>query len=420
VNIPQAPETPSGGNAPYECTTTTVDMQEKQARLPNEQSRQYLHLKVEYAMRFPRLTAATRRNGRLYNISLKQLMMSGLIRIDEIARNYHWYYKAEVPFDIRTTPPRPYLSSTLLKAEKEQRRHTLNPFPEAGKGIYRRPDIIIVKNKQDRWPGLAGPDNEGIMHADNLERLVEVKFPEDSFGDEQYRDYMLIVGMDRERFTILEIHDCRPDEGKQADHVFNVAGKAISKYWPMFFYPPIFLPRPPGTPQPARIEPWTHASEGMVADLSEGMVDGIAEGWDALSAEVQAIFRYTGGWLNDSGTWLHIRAEGTWQWVSKTGKKISFWTDEQLRAAWAGIQKATDLTLETLKQIDWVQVLTSVAKTVGVILVAIGIGAVVVTLGIPEALVAAFLLIVRLAIMAWESLATVLAVGAGTAAVAAQ
>lgn len=64
--------------------------------------------------------------------------------------------------------------------------------------------------------------------------------------------------------------------------------------------------------------------------------------------------------------------------------------------------------------------LTSVAKTVGVILVAIGIGAVVVTLGIPEALIAAFLLIVRLAIMAWESLATVLAVGAGTAAVAAQ
>ncbi|KQN52884.1 hypothetical protein ASE99_12315 [Serratia sp. Leaf51] len=64
--------------------------------------------------------------------------------------------------------------------------------------------------------------------------------------------------------------------------------------------------------------------------------------------------------------------------------------------------------------------LTSVAKTVGVILVAIGIGAVVVTLGIPEALVAAFLLIIRLAIMAWESLATVLAVGAGTAAVAAQ
>ncbi|WP_431297482.1 hypothetical protein [Rahnella sp. PAMC 25559] len=64
--------------------------------------------------------------------------------------------------------------------------------------------------------------------------------------------------------------------------------------------------------------------------------------------------------------------------------------------------------------------LTSVAKTVGVILVAIGIGAVVVMLGIPEALVAAFLLIIRLAIMAWESLATVLAVGAGTAAVAAQ
>lgn len=69
------------------------------------------------------------------------------------------------------------------------------------------------------------------------------------------------------------------------------------------------------------------------------------------------------------------------------------------------------MTLETLKQVNWVQVLTDVAKTIGVILVAIGVGVLVVTLGIPEALLGAFLLIVRLAITAWAALSAVLGAG---------
>lgn len=135
-------------------------MVEKQSQLSNENNRQYLHIKVEYAMRFPRLSAKILRNNKSHQMILKQLMMSGLIRADEIAANYYWWYKAEVPFDIRPTPPRPYLSSTLKETDGPRRRHTTNPFPEPGKDIYRRPDVIIVKNKQDRWPGLAGPDHD--------------------------------------------------------------------------------------------------------------------------------------------------------------------------------------------------------------------------------------------------------------------
>jgi len=60
-----------------------------------------------------------------------------------------------------------------------------------------------------------------------------------------------------------------------------------------------------------------------------------------------------------------------------------------------------------------------VAKTVGVILVAVGVGVLVVTLGIPEAIVGAFLLIIRLAISAWEILATIIGVGTGEAALGA-
>ena len=82
------------------------------------------------------------------------------------------------------------------------------------------------------------------------------------------------------------------------------------------------------------------------------------------------------------------------------------------RSAWREIQQATDMTLEMLKEVDWVQVLTDAATAIGVIMVAVGVGVLLVTLGIPEAIIGAFLLIVRLAISAWGTLAAIL--GAGT------
>lgn len=426
MEMPDLPETPTSdiptgaNNPPWDCTTTGVEMVEKQSRLPTTENRQYLHIKVEYAMRFPQLSAQIRRKGKTYRMSLKQTMMSGLIRVDEIARNYCWYYKAEVAFDMRTTPPRPFLSSTLLKKDGSGRRHTTNPFPVPGKGIYRRPDIIIVKDKQDRWPGLAGADTEGNMHGDNLARLVEVKFPGDKLYEDQYDEYMKIVGRNRTRMTILEIHDCRPEEQQWADQVINVTMKAWqtsgAKYWPLALYPPIFMPRPPSPPAAARIEPWTYAGK-VVADLSEGAVRGIAEGWNALSKETQQVLNSAASWLNDSGEWVYRQGSEVWVWASKTGTSVKSWTNAQIKAAWTEIEHATDMTLDMLKQVDWVQVLTNVAKTVGVILVVVGIGVLVVTLGIPEAIIGAFLLIVRLAISAWGTLAAIL--GTGTAALAA-
>ncbi len=415
------PDIPTGANnKAWDCTTTGVEMVEKQSRLPTTENRQYLHLKVEYGMRFPQLSATVSSKGKTYRMSLKQLMVSGLIRADEIAHDYYWHYKAEVAFDMRTMPPRPFLSSSLL-GNGAGRRHTLNPFPVPGKGLYRRPDIIIVKNKEDRWPGLAGLDTEGQMHGDNLARLVEVKFPGDTFGLDQYEEYMLIVGSNSTRMTILEIHDCRPEEQQWSDQVVNVTMKAWktsgAKYWPLFLYPPIFMPRPPSTPVAAKIEPWTYARKA-VADLSEGAINGVAEGWNALSKEMQQKLNSAASWLNGSGEWVYQQGSQAWVWVSKTGHAVQSWTNAQIKAAWAKIQHATDMTLDMLKQVDWVQVLTNVAKAIGVILVAVGIGILVVTLGIPEAVIAAFLLIVRLAISAWEALAAIL--GAGTTMAVAQ
>ncbi|MDH2066236.1 VRR-NUC domain-containing protein [Pantoea sp. GD03673] len=418
--VPDIPDAALGKNSqPWDCTTTGIEMVEKQSRLPTSNNRQYLHIKVEYAMRFPRLSAEIQREGKAYQMSLKQLMMSGLIRVDEIAANYHWWYKAEVSFDMRTSPPRPFLSSSLLN-EGAGRRHTTNPFPVPGKGIYRRPDVIIVKDKQDRWPGLAGPDAEGQIHGNNLARLVEVKFPGDELYEEQYRDYMEIVGGpgNEKQMTILEIHDCRPQEQKWTDQVVNVTMKAWktsgAKYWPLALYPPIFTPRPPSAPVPAKIEPWTYARKG-VADLSEGVINGIAKGWNMLSREMQQELSAVAGWLNDSGEWVYKQSSQVWHWASRTGRIVASWTDEQLRSAWHEIQRATDMTLDMLQQVDWVQILTNVAKTVGVILFAVGIGVLIVVLGVPEAVIAAFLLIVRLAMSAWGALAAILGTGTATA-----
>lgn len=424
-DLPTAtPDIPGGkNNQPWDCTTTGIEMVEKQSRLPTTENRQYLHIKVEYAMRFPRLSAEIRREGRAYQMSLKQLMMSSLIRVDEIARDYRWYYKAEVAFDMRTTPPRPFLSSTLLQKAGAGRRHTLNPFPVPGKGIYRRPDVIIVKDKQDRWPGLAGPDAEGQMHADNLARLVEVKFPGDKLSEEQSRDYMLIVGGfgHEDRMTILEIHDCRPHEQQWVDQVVNVTMQAWktsgAKYWPLFLYPPIFMPRPPSTPVAAKVEPWSYAGKA-VADLSEGAIRGVAEGWNALSKETREALKYTAGWLNDSGEWVYQQGKERWVWFSRTGRYVCEWSNEQIRAAWEAVQQASDMTLEMLKQVDWVQLLTDVGKTVGVIVVVVGIAAAVFYLGIPAAIIEIFLFIVRLAITAWDKLALILGSGAAAGSLA--
>lgn len=413
-DIPAAKRPAGANNQPWDCTTTGIEMVEKQSRLPTADNRQYLHIKVEYAMRFPRLSGEIRRNGKCYQMSLKQMMMSGLIRVDEIAANYQWWYKAEVPFDMRTTPPRPFLSGTL-RHEGAGRRHTTNPFPVPGKGLYRRPDIIIVKDKDNRWPGLAGDDAEGQRHGDNLERLVEVKFPGDKLTARQYEDYMLIVGGERRRMTILEIHDCRSQEQQWSDQVVNVTMKAWktsgAKYWPLFLYPPIFTPTPPATPTPSKVEPWTYAGQA-VADLSEGVVGHVAAGWNALSKEMQQELSRGAGWLNDKGEWLYYQEAQTWRWFSRTGRSAAVWSNAQLQAAWVSIQRATDMTLDTLKQVEWVQIITSVAKTVGVVLVAVGIGALVVTLGVPAEILAAFLTIVRLAISAWDALAAVLGAGA--------
>lgn len=426
------PQTPQG------CTTTSVEGTVKEAPLPNPTNKPYLMEKANYAVRFPRLSVKKLPSGISGKVELKQLVMSGLIRADEYRWDYFWDYKAEVCFDMTRLPPTPFLSSSWWRKGQTPdpaRRHTLIPFPTGmTKGLLRRPDVIIVQNRALRWPGLAGPDHHGVMHPDNLSRVVEVKFPGDSLAPEQRTAYIKIAG-GRQRFSVLEIQDCRDDGERERERQHNNAhqptGQSNPLHWPIV--PPLIPPAqtpgskpkpapvpvpaygPQPTPRPARVESWTQQAEEAI----DGLLEQGAQGIRQLSDEVQQHLEEAATWLGVKGEWVRRESQKAWEWVSETGAQVLRWTDEQLRAIWREVQRYTDLTLEMLRQIDWVQVLIDVGIAVATVVVAFLIAGAAVAAGIPATIVAGLLVIIRLAQASWALLASILGGAAATAAVTA-
>ncbi|WP_241153294.1 hypothetical protein [Pseudomonas viridiflava] len=89
-------------------------------------------------------------------------------------------------------------------------------------------------------------------------------------------------------------------------------------------------------------------------------------------------------------------SQKTWEWVSETGAQVLRWTDEQLRAIWKEVQRYTDLSLEMMRQIGWVQVLVDLGIAAATVVEVFAIGIALVAAGIPAAIVAGLLVIIRL------------------------
>lgn len=117
--------------------------------------------------------------------------------------------------------------------------------------------------------------------------------------------------------------------------------------------------------------------------------------------------------------WVRRESQKAWEWISETGAKVVRWTDEQLRAVWKEVQRYTDLSLELLRQVDWLQVLIDLGIAAATVVVAFAIGAAVVAAGIPTTIVAGLLVIIRLAQLSWALLASILSGAAVSAAVTA-
>ncbi|HHN8373378.1 TPA: VRR-NUC domain-containing protein [Morganella morganii] len=223
---------------------TTVTCRVEGAQLPSLENECYLKAKAVFASYFPR--ASYTKDGA--KRSLKQLVMSGLIRAEESLADWLWPYKAEVVFAMRgeINTPLPILATSADKRNKygNDLPHSSNPFamPPSGqwvlKGITgrRRPDIILVKKETNRWPG-RGENWEGPC-IDNLHRLIEVKFPGDFLNEGQEYDYKLISTEDR--FSVLHVEENRRSRRKEREKAWEAQEHLLAEYEKKTGHKPVF------------------------------------------------------------------------------------------------------------------------------------------------------------------------------------
>ncbi|MBC8946562.1 VRR-NUC domain-containing protein [Xenorhabdus indica] len=200
-----------GGMCP---AITSVRCKMERVAFPKDEDQCYLAKKAAFAIWAPK--AGINKNGAAF--SLKQAVMSGLIRVEERIHDWLWQYKAEVVFFMRGyNVPLPMLANSEARRTKYAGNlpHSESPFSHltnADKSKFgvtgiRRPDIILVKNKQLRWPGREGQYFDGSVHPDNLKMLIEVKFPGDTLKKGQEIDYEIIAT--QARFGVFVVEDNR-------------------------------------------------------------------------------------------------------------------------------------------------------------------------------------------------------------------
>lgn len=378
-----------------QCTTTSIEVHETTGVLPTQANRGYLFPKVEFSLLFPNLAIRTK-NGTVCQLKLKQHVLSGIIRIEEMLHRYQWLYKAEVCFDMTVEPPIPY----LVSGSEINRRHACRPTGKRPDKIeqaedsgptYRCPDIIIVKDEMTRWPSLAGSDHRGDLHPDNLMRLIEVKFPGDTFSRDQERAYLKIVRLNRQLFVLLTVLDCRGKEEQEAldERVIELNQLPRKKKYSNWedvkdeWLLPLYSRTPLLTEPFARMQPWLVETQENASNLLDGVFQSVEEvGQDCLTA-----LRTGAGWLFEAHEWVYHQAQRAWQYGTH------LYPIEKLRQAWQEISAQTDITLERLKDVKWAHVAYWGLGVVGVALV-FAFGGEIVTL--VAALLPEFLVILRL------------------------
>ncbi|NRN29505.1 VRR-NUC domain-containing protein, partial [Photorhabdus heterorhabditis] len=226
---------------------------------PADEDPCYLARKAEYAQRLPAIIFTKQGTIRF----LKQIVMSGLIKVEEYKHDFLWPYKAEVVFAIRGPKdvPLPMLATSLASKQRYSGNlpQSSNPFarPSAddtkkfGVKRIRRPDIILVKEEALRWPGRNATYFDGSVHPDNLKMLIEVKFPGDELSDNQEQDYIQIAT--RSRFGVMRIDDIRTEEQKQYDEAWRKHYQPGSQHYknpiPLAPLPPDDALPPPTPPE---------------------------------------------------------------------------------------------------------------------------------------------------------------------------
>lgn len=124
-------------------------------------------------------------------------------------------YKPEVSYDMTKRPPRPILDSQTGNSPHGWIPGWINKYwnddPEhppfkPGKGMIRRPDVVIVKDASK-------PPTQ-----DNIKQVVEMKFPPDPPKVEQAQDYANIAG-NKNRVVEMTSTECDCSQQSQQSNV---------------------------------------------------------------------------------------------------------------------------------------------------------------------------------------------------------
>ena len=137
--------------------------------------------------------------------SLRQECVSGRLKALDAALQHTSPYKAEFTYDMTKRPPEPHLDKEVGTKSRDLwpgwtktlwPKDPARPQPyKAGRGYTRRPDVVIVKDP-------AKPPTQ-----DNIKQVVEMKFPDDTYGPGQLEDYTTIAG-DEKKMVAMELNDC--------------------------------------------------------------------------------------------------------------------------------------------------------------------------------------------------------------------
>ncbi|MCT8345537.1 VRR-NUC domain-containing protein [Photorhabdus kleinii] len=411
---------------------------------PADEDPCYLAEKAEYALRLPAMIITKLGAIRFLN----QIIMSGLIKVEELKHDFLWPYKAEVVFAIREEAvPLPMLATSQISKQRygDNLPQSSNPFarPSAddtekfGVVGIRRPDIILVKDETLRWPGRSATYFDGSVHPDNLKMLIEVKFPGDTLNKGQEIDYIQIAT--RSRFGVMRIDDNRTEEQKQYDEAWRKHYQPGSQHYKN---PIPLAPLPPGSPPDDKALPALPA-EGVPGTIPQPLTENPPllstsrwsflpsyEDWVVLGQEVagltenglnyvrdstRELLAQFGAWFNQAGKWVceeiidpithHVSY--AFSWVNEQTGKIVTWTENEIKARWQTVQQGSDITLEELKNISWMQILKEVGE--GMLEVVVIIAEVAVVILVTVAVAAALIALVEILAAAVAASAAALA-----------
>ncbi|MCW7763954.1 VRR-NUC domain-containing protein, partial [Photorhabdus luminescens] len=306
----------------------------------------------------------------------------------------------------------------------------------------RRPDIILVKDEALRWPGRNAAYFDGSVHPDNLKMLIEVKFPGDELTKGQQTDYIQIATEDR--FGVMRVMDNRTEEQKQYDEAWRKHYQPGSQHYKN---PIPLAPLPPGSPPDDGALP-TPPAEGVPGTIPQPLTKNPPllstsrwsflpsyEDWVVLGQEVagltenglnyvrdstRELLAQFGIWFNQAGKWVceeiidpvTHQISYAFSWVNEQTGKIVTWSENEIKARWQTVQQGSDITLEELKNISWMQILKEVGEgMLELVVIIAGVAVVIlVTVAVAAALIALVEILAAAAAVSAAALTAVLAI----------